>query len=136
MPTVLAPIAAYLIKILAPVAKRAGSLIVDSLARVAAHGELQAVNFMAAVGAKQGIIQALDADTTLSGPQKLAKASGILLAAAQAAGIQAAKYEADFAAQTLVFTMRKIGADVVDTLAAEVNGQVAAAVVGGTGIIK
>jgi len=130
MGPLIASLAAYAIKILAPVAKRAGSLIVDSLARVAAHGELQAVNFMAAVGAKQGVIQALEDDKTLSGPEKLAKASAVLLSAAQAAGIQAAKYEADFAAQTLLFTLRKIGADAVGAIAAEANGQVAAAMAG------
>lgn len=117
-----AGVLATLLRALLPVLRHAGQMVLEDTMEIAVHGQLEAVNFMVSVGRQQQVIQALEVDTTLTGPEKLAKASAILLAAAAGAGLTAARHEADFAAQHLLLTARKIAADAGHALVAVVMG--------------
>lgn len=95
-------------KAVAPIILALGSASLEAVFWIFLHGGLNTVDWLVKMGRELKIIEELEQDTTLSGSQKLAKATRVLLEAAVAHGKEAAKDEVHFAVELLVAEYRRV----------------------------
>jgi hypothetical protein len=95
-------VAALAAKVAAPIIAALGSAVLGILFKLFIHGGLGAVDWLVKMGEELQVVQAQEADPSLSGPQKLQAAARVLLDAALAHGKVFATSEANFAVEILL----------------------------------
>jgi hypothetical protein len=96
------------LKVVGPIIASLGSAALTAVFRIFVHGGFGAIDWMIEMGRELQLVQALETNSTMTGPEKLEAAAKQLLAAALLHGKAFARHEANFAVMVLLEEIRKV----------------------------